>query len=102
MLRRDGVVEVIFWAIEDLNQQLPEKDRLEKSLETVLFGKAGKLDSLGFVNLIVAVEQRIQEETGQAIALADERAMSQKESPFRTVDTLANYIMSILDDASAG
>ena len=59
--------------------------------ETTLFGKAGIFDSMALVSLIVAVEQEIQDSTGIAIALADERALSQSTSPYRTVGALAGY-----------
>jgi acyl carrier protein len=60
--------------------------------ETRLIGREAVLDSMGLVNLIVEVEQRLEEEYDLAVVLADERAMSQKNSPFRTVQSLADYI----------
>jgi len=59
---------------------------------TRLLGGDTMLDSLGLVELIVDVEQRLEAELGVAVTLADERAMSLRQSPFRTVDTLADYI----------
>ena len=94
------IVHVIFDAIDELNYQLPEEQRLEKSIDTVLFGRAGRLDSLGLVNLIVEIEQKAEKEFGVTVTLADERAMSQKSSPFRTVATLANYISLLLEETS--
>ena len=38
-------------------------------------------------------------EAGLAIALADERAMSQKQSPFRTVDTLCDYVATLIEES---
>ena len=94
------IVHVIFDAIDELNYQLPEEQRLEKSIDTVLFGRAGRLDSLGLVNLIVEIEQKAEKEFGVTVTLADERAMSQKSSPFRTVANLANYISLLLEETS--
>jgi acyl carrier protein len=64
-----------------------------------LFGKAGILDSLGLVTVILDVEQRLAEEFGIAIALADDRAMSQKRSPFRTIGSLADYAFLLVNEA---
>ena len=86
------VVEKILQAIEEINDQLPQKQKLAQSTSTVLFGKDGKLDSLGLVNLLVIIEQNIEDEFDISITIADERAMSQKHSPFRTIGTLAKYI----------
>ncbi len=94
---RVKVTRVLFSALDEINEQLPKDRRLGKSLETVLFGKSGKLDSLGLVHLIVAVEQKISEEFEVAITLADEKAVSQKNSPFRTIGTLASYISLLLE-----
>lgn len=68
----------------------------EINLHTSLFGTDGILDSMGLVNLVVALEERIQDEYDVAITLADERAMSRSKSPFRTVTTLAEYIEELL------
>lgn len=92
------VVNMIFSAVDEINQQLAKEQKLEKSIGTVLFGESGKLDSLGLVNLIVSTEQKIEEEFGVVITLADERAMSQKNSPFRTIGTLADYISLLLKE----
>ncbi len=62
---------------------------------TLLFGDAGLLDSVGLVSLIVAVEQEIENELDVSIVLADERAMSQSSSPFRTVGALAAYASTL-------
>ena len=67
-------------------------------METRLFGGNSKLDSLGLVNLIVAVEQNIEDEFDITITLADERSMSQKHSPFRTVGSLVDYIEMLLKE----
>ncbi len=92
-------VEIIYKAIDETNLLAPPEQHLEKSLNTVVFGDMGKLNSLGLVTFIVATEQKIEDETGISVTLADEKAMSQKNSPFRTVGTLAEYIDQLLSDA---
>ena len=67
--------------------------------ETRLFGRAGLLDSLGLVTLVVAVEQAIADEYGVSVSLADDRALSQRNSPYRTVGSLAEYAAGLLDGA---
>src|SRR6266487_1655486 len=60
--------------------------------ETSLFGPSGVLDSLGLVSVLVELEQRVSEVSGRTVTLMDDRAMSQTSSPFRTVDSLADYL----------
>ena len=67
--------------------------------DTPLLGRNGVVDSLGLVSVIVAVEQAIADELGLNVSLADERAFSQKSSPFRTVGTLASYAAEVLASA---
>ncbi len=64
--------------------------------ETVLFGRDGVLDSMGLVTLIIAVEQEIEEKFDRTAGLADEKAMSQERSPYRSVSSLADYAVSQL------
>ena len=90
------VIEAIFDAIDEVNEQRPDEPQVAKSTDTVLFGEAGALDSLGLVNLIVTVEQNLEEEFGVELALADEKAMSMRNSPFRSVSTLADYALTLM------
>lgn len=102
MSDRESVMRLIYQAIDEFNLQHPPEERLQKSAESVLFGPSGRLDSLGLVDLILAVEQKIAEELDVAVTLADEKAMSQKRSPFRTVGSLADYICHLLDEVGYG
>ncbi len=95
---KEKVSQSILKAIGELNEQLPRELQLKKSTKTVIFGRDGKLDSLGLVNLLVAIEQNIEDEFDVSITIADERAMSQKHSPFKTIGTLANYIDMLLKE----
>ena len=98
MLDNEKIVQAIFDAIDEINEQFPEDKQLKKSIDTVLFGESGKLDSLGLVNLIVTTEQQLEEIFDVTLTLADEKAMSQKNSPFRTVGTLSEYISKLLEE----
>ena len=92
------VEKIIFDEIDELNQQLNDADKLEKSPETILFGAGSKLDSLGLVNIITIVEQNLEDELDIAIELASERAMSQRRSPFKSVSTLTEYVLELIKE----
>ena len=87
-------VEMIYQAIDELVTDGPP---ITKSQDTVLLGENG-LDSLGLVSLIVSIEEKVQDESGAIVTLADERAFSRSVSPFRTIGTLATYIDELVDD----
>lgn len=86
------VLETLLELAAEEELSLPEG--LDRS--TPLFAKDGLLDSLALVSLLVALEQRLEDEYGIQVSLADERAMSQKRSPFATVGSLAEYGESLL------
>lgn len=96
------VIRVIFSAVDDINQHLPKERQLKKSVDTILFDKSGNLDSLGLVNLIVALEERIKEEFGIITNLADEKTMSPESSPFKSIRTLADYVSLLLEENANG
>jgi acyl carrier protein len=93
---KQRIVEALYAAIDDLNRTRTSETPLKKSTETALYGSASALDSLGLVNFLVAAEQEVEKEFGHAIVLADDRALSQDPSPFRSVGALADYIEVLL------
>jgi acyl carrier protein len=98
MSANPSVVEAINSAIDDLNEVLDPEERLTKSPDVALIGKDARVDSLGLVNLIVLIEEKIQQRFGVGITLVDERAMSQSKSPFRTLGSLAEFVQEQLAD----
>ena len=92
------IIDLIFDTIDKFNNEYSDEIQLEKSSHTALLGQGSKLDSLGLINLIVAVEQNVEDKFDITITLADERAMSQEISPFRTVGSLADYIEILLGE----
>ncbi len=53
---------------------------------------------MGLVNLLVCIEERIEDEYNLSVTLADEKAMSRKNSPFRTISTLCEYINEVIKE----
>lgn len=97
---RTELVSLIVKAIQEIGEdgRLPLPASLDG--DTALFGRNGLLDSLGLVTLVVAVEQAIEDELGISLSLADERALSQRASPYRTVGTLADYADGLIQTAA--
>jgi hypothetical protein len=93
---RPEITELIFSALRDLNEELQRPDLAAPTVQTRLIGSAAVLDSMALVSLIADLEGRISAQYGRDIVLADERAMSQLRSPFRTVESLAVHIESLL------
>ena len=66
--------------------------------DTPLFGGKGVLDSLGLVSFLISLEQKIEDNTGISLTIADEKAMSLKNSPFKTIGTLHNYLNTVINE----
>jgi acyl carrier protein len=90
------VQNIVFSAIREINSQIPPEQRLSSSREAILLGAGGTLDSLGVVNLIVAVEEKIDATFGKSISLANEEYLVAESSPFRTIGGLVDHVSMIL------
>jgi len=97
MVTKEEIIEIIFNSIDEINEQ--NETHLVKNEKTKLFGRDSDLDSLGLVNLIVSVEENINERLNVSISIVDEKAMSQKNSPFKSVETLTDYLIQLLNQA---
>lgn len=88
------IAALVLEVVGGLGRELGNAGLAEPTPETRLFGAEG-LDSVALVTLIADLEDRLAEETGRAMILADERAMSRFHSPFRTVGTLIAHVERI-------
>jgi acyl carrier protein len=91
-MTREQTIKLICTIYKDL---VPPEDLPAAVNETTrLFG--GALDSVGLVSLIVELEQQIADRDEASLTIADDRAMSQKRSPFRTIGSLADYVQGLM------
>lgn len=99
VLDRAKIAQMVLSSLQDVMIMAGDNDSASvENLgeETRLIGREAVLDSMGLVNLIVDLEQGLEEEYDVALVLANERAMSQQHSPFRSVQTLTDYICQVL------
>ncbi len=94
---RKIILNAIYNSIDEINETLPKSRHLKKEENTPIFGAEGNLDSLALVNFIVCTEDYLADEYDVDVTLADEKAMSQHNSPFRSVSAFADYIQSLVD-----
>jgi hypothetical protein len=96
----ENILAAIYRAVDWINDELPVDRRLIKAPETRLLGPQSVLNSMNVVSLIIAIEREIEDAFGVALTLADERALSMKASPFRSIQSLADYIALLIRDDS--
>ena len=88
---KDELAKMIIEIAGELREEEEIEITDELRADTPLFGEDGLLDSMGLVSLVIAVEQAIEEQFERRVSLADEKALSQSNSPYRTVNSLADY-----------
>lgn len=94
-LARAVVVQIVLAGVREAMTLSTEAgaDPAAVTEDTFLIGQGAALDSMGLVTAILEIEQRLADEHDVMIVLADERAMSQKNSPFRSVRSLSDYVL---------
>lgn len=99
---QNKIQSLIFKALQNLADEL-ENDTLKSPNETTkIYGIDGNVDSLGLVSLIADLEAMLSDELGLDIILADEKTMSLRNSPFKDVATLTEYIATLSRDMGGG
>jgi hypothetical protein len=97
-MKQKEVQTVVIESIERANQARDEDAQLSADLGAPLFGAGSILDSLGLVALLFDIEDGLRD-LGWDGSLSDERAMSMERSPFRTVSSLVDYILTTAETA---
>ena len=93
------IQEIIFNAIEMTNNIRENDMQIPQQHNTELYGSNGHLDSMGLVAFLIDIEESLLNEDLQ-ITLSDDRAMSQSQSPFRSVETLTDYIDMLIKEVA--
>jgi acyl carrier protein len=97
---RDKAFGLVKAAIEELNEEL-EYETLENISDTTpVFGGDDGIDSLSLVRLVVELEGAVEQQFNVHVALADEKAMSMRNSPYRSVGSLVNLIVDRVEAAN--
>lgn len=88
----EKVFALIRDAVRELNAELGYEHLEDVSLDTAIFEGDLALDSLSLVTLIVDIEARVSDAFEKNVSLASEKAMSMRNSPYRTVGSLVDFI----------
>lgn len=96
MPETEAILQAIYRAADLINAEQPADRQLVKAPETRLLGSHSVLESLQLVALIFAVERELDDAFGFSATLASERALSMKSSPFRSIQSLAEYVGQLM------
>lgn len=94
----EDIQELVVKTIRDLELNVDNSILENLNISTRLYGSNGILDSLGLVALVTDLEDAIYVKFSKSVVLADEKAMSQQTSPFRSIGSLSEYIMKVINE----
>lgn len=95
LAERVVILKAIHRAIDHINSANPDRVPLEKAPGTELFGSAAALDSLGIMNLIVAVEENIKRDMNIEIVIVGDM-FDIDNHPLQTVQALADHVERVV------
>ena len=98
---KEKIFELVKSSLEELNEELDYSGLKDVSWETSIAGGESNIDSLSLVTLIVGLETKIERTFNKKILLADEKAMSVRNSPFRNMGSLVDFIAERLGAGDA-
>ena len=90
MTDRNIILQAIYRAVSTANEALEVDNQLFAEENQLIIGKGAKLDSLGFVSLLVAVEGAVSEMLGDCPSLVEN--LSDPNSGVHTLGELADFI----------
>lgn len=96
---KEQITEILKEAIAELNEQLDDNEKIAFNDETRFIGSHACIDSMGFVTLVSIIEELISDKIGKNVQLVNEKAFSQKHSPFYSIATLTDYIETLINEA---
>lgn len=95
---QEKIQNIIIQALKNLADELENPQLQNPDLQTKIYGSEGNLDSLALVSFITDVEEMVDNEFNTNVTLADEKAMSSRNSPFKDVSTLTQYIYNLIEE----
>ena len=90
----DQVLEFLLDSLKEFQQrqEIPEGSILDH--DTLLMGDGGVIDSRSLVELLIGLEDFLENRFSADFDWTTDRAMSAQRSPFRTLQSLAEFAVS--------
>lgn len=95
---KNNIKLILKEAIEELNEQLDDEEKVEFNEETRFVGSNACLSSINFVTLITIIEELVEDKLDKTVHLVNEKAFSAKRSPFYSIETFTEYIEELLKE----
>ena len=100
-MTQEEVLQLVLATVSEEADDIGYEELRAPSADTPLYGGGTGVDSLSLVRIVAAVERAADVRFGKNVVLADERAMSMRNSPFRSVGALAGLLHDRLAEIDA-
>jgi acyl carrier protein len=97
-MTREEINQVVIDTFKQVAKDNDKPYEGEPGAATAIMGPESTFDSVDLVTFIVALEQNLEDDWSVSIILADDRAMSQAVSPFRTIGSISDYIEMLIKE----
>jgi len=78
--------------IDEINASTPADRRIAKLAQTVIVGQGSTLDSLGVINFLTALEEKVVASTGRSVSLLNEKTLTDGDGSLRTIAMIERFI----------
>lgn len=95
--KMDILEDILYPALDEAKENIETAKTIKATPDSILFGSDG-MDSLGLVQYIVLVEEKVADLTGLEITLASDKAMSRNRSPFLNLKVLGEFVDELLKE----
>jgi D-alanine--poly(phosphoribitol) ligase subunit 2 len=95
---RDDVLNILYKCLAELNEQLVPSAQLKLAEDTRLSGDSGALDSLGMVNLVTSIEDKLESHYGLHIPLPAADSTASGVDPWCNVGTFATFLVDVINE----
>lgn len=97
----DSMQPLVTRALAEVQVMLPPRLVIPEDLDAPLLdASGGPLESLGVINLMVALERYVQTEFGKQISLAEALAEPAESSPFRSRRSIEIHLSKLVSQGS--
>lgn len=93
---REEILAIVRDAVAEINELRSAAEQIGAAEDAVLLGESGGLDSLGVINLVSGIEERLAKRYGAAITIPAAGETAAKGDPWRNVGALTDFLWELV------
>ncbi len=98
-MNKQELVQMMIELLQDVLADSDAEYSAEVTAMTQLVGEGAAITSLSLISFITGIELAIEEKYDTELTLVSEEALSRRKSPFRMIDALSDYVLTLVSVA---